>query len=131
MTSCPLLDPTAACHRLDLTDRHDPAPTTSRRVLHYQPMDTQVCPYLDQWEEILDLVPPTDTRCSTGQCLDTSWIPGVHRRHTSVPLHLITLDRCLLHMVCSAFLSALVWSLSSAGTFVNVLNFQVIQVCND
>lgn len=112
MTSCPLPDPTAACRPLDLTDLHVPAPTTSRQVLPLltvllcRPMDTQVCPYLDQWEETLDRDPSTDMRCSTGQSLDTSLILGVHHRHISVPLHLITLDRCLLHMVRCAFLSA-------------------------
>lgn len=113
MTSSPHLDPTAACHLLGLTDLHDLAPTTSHQVLlvlfllmyllimdlHYQPTDTQVCHCLDQWEESLDLDPPTDMHSTPGRALDMSLILGVHHHHTSVPLHLIPSDRCLRYMV--------------------------------
>lgn len=121
MSSSSLLDPTAVCHLLDLTDLQDPAPTTSHQVLmvlqvlHFQPTGTQVCPCLDQWVEILDPDPPTDMCSTPGQALDMLLILGVHHRHTSVPLHLITLDRCLCHLVRSAI--QFVLSLSRAGKF--------------
>lgn len=119
MTSSPLLDPMAVCHLLDLTDRHDPASITSRLVLmglHFQPTDTQACPCLDQWEESLGLDLPTDMPSTPGQALDMSLILGVHHCHTSVPLRLITLDRCLHRTVRSALsFQHIITPLSSAG----------------
>lgn len=119
MTSSPLLDPTAVCHLLDLTDRHDPASITSRLVLMgrlFQPTDTQACPCLDQWEESLGLDLPTDMPSTPGQALDMSLILEVHHRHTSVPLRLITLGRCLHHTVRSALsFQHIITPLSSAG----------------
>lgn len=108
MTRSSIPDPTAVCHLLEHTDHHDLDSTTSHQVLmvllflmghHYRPTDTQVCPCLDQWEESLDLDPPMDMHSTPGQALDMSLILGVHHRHTSVPHHLITLDRFLRHMV--------------------------------
>lgn len=107
MTRSLLQDPMAVSHLLVLTDLHVLAPTTSPQVLmdlllymvlllmdlRYQPMGTQVCLYLDQWEESLDLGPLTVTQCTRGRALDTSLTLGVPRRHISVPLRLTPTDR--------------------------------------
>lgn len=106
-----LLDPTAACLRPDLTDPRGRAPTTchldlSLRTylplvtgLRYRLTDTRVCLCLDRWGESLGLDPPTDTRSTPGLAPAMSATPVVHHHHISVPLRLITMDRCLHHTV--------------------------------
>lgn len=102
-----LPDLTAASHQADLIDLHDPACTICHldhhmvqmyrllfTGLHYPLTDTQVCRCLSS-----DPAPPTDMHSTPGQALAMSLILGVHRRHTSVPLRLITLGRCRLVFV--------------------------------
>lgn len=99
-------DPTSVCPHLDRTG--GPARTPSHLALrptspllctglHCRLTVIPACPLRDPWGRSLDRDRPTDTPSSPGPVRDTPWTSGVRHSLTSVPLRLITLDRCLHH----------------------------------